>query len=161
MQIKNSEELFVRLLSLANSAEQQMTKALPKLARAAENPELVEMFEHHLEETEGQLERIDQVASTLDITLKRIKDQSMATLIGDGEEFIEATEKGALRDAALIGAAQRVEHYEIAGYGTLCALAEELGYTEAKNILAETLAEEKSTDEKLSTAAETKINKQA
>lgn len=156
MQIKNSEELFVRLLSLANSAEQQMTKALPKLARAADDPTVVEMFEHHLEETEGQLERIEKVAGLLDVRIKRIKDQTMASLISDGEDFIEATDKGPLRDSALIGAAARVEHYEIAGYETLCTLAEELGYTEAKSVLAETLAEEQSTAEKLSTAAESK-----
>lgn len=85
MQIKNSEELFVRLLSLANSAEQQMTKALPKLARAADDPSVVEMFEHHLEETEGQLDRLEKVAGVLDVRIKRIKDQTMASLISSSE----------------------------------------------------------------------------
>lgn len=162
MQINSAEELFQRLLSMANSAEKQMTRALPKLARAADNPDLVEAFEHHLEETQTQLERIDQAAETVEgLRLKRIKDHGMAALIEDGEEFVDAMEKGPLRDAALIGAAQKVEHYEIAAYGTISALADQLGHTKAKEILAETLAEEKSTDEKLTSMAKQEVNPQA
>lgn len=96
-----------------------------------------------------------------DIRIKRLKCYAMESLIEEGQELIEATEKGAVRDASLIGAAQKVEHYEIATYGTLCSLAEQLGYTEAKNILAETLKEEKSTDDKLNTLAKENVNKKA
>lgn len=162
MVIKNAKELFIHLLSDTNNAEKQITKALPKLARAADDPQLAEAFKHHLEETQGQLERLEKVAeSTPDIRIKRMKCHAMEGLIEEGQELIESTEKGPVRDAGLIGAAQKVEHYEIATYGTLCALAEQLGYTEAKNILAETLEEEKSTDDKLTKLAETLVNKKA
>ena len=157
MVIKNANELFVRLLSETNSAEKQITRALPKMARAADDPKLVEAFKHHLEETQGQVERLEQVADSVpDIRIKRLKCYAMESLIEEGQELIEATEKGAVRDASLIGAAQKVEHY-----GTLCSLAEQLGYTEAKNILAETLKEEKSTDDKLNTLAKENVNKKA
>lgn len=157
MKITNAEQFFERLLSLAANAERQMTRALPKLARAADNPDLVAAFEHHLEETESQLERLEQAADAVEgLRLKRVKDHAMAALIEDGEEMIESTDKGPLRDAALIGAAQKVEHYEIAAYGTICALADQLGYTKAKEILAETLA-----DEKLTVLAEKDVNQQA
>ncbi|MGO2148821.1 MULTISPECIES: YciE/YciF ferroxidase family protein [Halomonas] len=162
MVIKNAKELFIHLLSDTNSAEKQITKALPKMARAADDPQLADAFKHHLEETQGQLERLEKVADSLsDIRIKRIKCHAMEGLIEEGQELIEATEKGPVRDAGLIGAAQKVEHYEIATYGTLCALAEQLGYTDAKNILAETLKEEKSTDDKLSKLAEANVNKKA
>ncbi|WP_172117860.1 YciE/YciF ferroxidase family protein [Halomonas hibernica] len=162
MVIKNAKELFIHLLSDTNSAEKQITKALPKMARAADDPQLADAFKHHLEETQGQLERLEKVADSLpDIRIKRIKCHAMEGLIDEGQELIEATEKGPVRDAGLIGAAQKVEHYEIATYGTLCALAEQLGYTDAKNILAETLKEEKSTDDKLSKLAEANVNKKA
>jgi ferritin-like metal-binding protein YciE len=159
MQITTPEQLFERLLSFANSAEKQMTRNLPKLARASQNPELVKAFEHHLEETQAQLERIEQVADSIEgLRLKRIKDQVMASLIEDSDEIIEGTEPGPVRDAALIGAAQKVEHYEIAAYGTLCALAEQLGYLEAKDLLGETLEEEKSTDQKLTEVADLEVS---
>ncbi|HCR97163.1 MAG: YciE/YciF ferroxidase family protein [Halomonas sp.] len=162
MVIKNAKELFIHLLSDTNSAEKQITKALPKMARAADDPQLADAFKHHLEETQGQLERLEKVADSLpDIRIKRIKCHAMEGLIEEGQELIEATEKGPVRDAGLIGAAQKVEHYEIATYGTLCALAEQLGYTDAKKILAETLKEEKSTDDKLSKLAEANVNKKA
>ena len=162
MVIKNAKELFIHLLSDTNNAEKQITKALPKLARAADDPQLVEAFKHHLEETQGQLERLEKAADSLpDIRIKRMKCHAMEGLIEEGQELIDATEKGPVRDAGLIGAAQKVEHYEIATYGTLCALAEQLGYTEAKNLLAETLEEEKNTDEKLTQLAETLVNKKA
>ncbi|MBP5979865.1 MAG: ferritin-like domain-containing protein [Halomonas sp.] len=162
MVIKNAKDLFIHLLSDTNSAEKQITKALPKLARAADDPQLAEAFKHHLEETQGQLERLEKVADSLpDIRIKRMKCHAMEGLIEEGQELIDATEKGPVRDAGLIGAAQKVEHYEIATYGTLCALAEQLGYTEAKNILAETLEEEKNTDDKLTQLAETLVNKKA
>jgi ferritin-like metal-binding protein YciE len=162
MVIKDPQELFMRLLSEANSAEKQMTRALPKMARAAHNEKLVEAFQHHLEETQGQLERIEQAADSIPvIRIKRLKSHAMESLIQEGEELIDSTEKGPLRDAGLIAAAQKVEHFEIAAYGTLCELAEQLGHTKAKEILAETLKEEKTTDEKLNKLAKQDVNKRA
>lgn len=162
MVIKSANDLFVRLLSEINSAEKQLTRALPKLARAADDPKLADAFKEHLEETQGQVERLEQAADTIpDIRIKRIKCYGMESLIEEGQELIEAGEKGPVLDAGLIGAAQKVEHYEIAAYGTLCSLAEQLGYTEAKNILAETLKEEKATDDKLTKLAKKDINEKA
>jgi len=212
MAVKTIEELFIHELSDIHSAERQMTKALPRLARAATNPELVQAFETHLEETQGQIERLDKVVELLDIRLKRIKCAAMEGLVEESKEIIDAIPAtnpelvqafethleetqgqierldkvvelldirlkrikcaameglveeskaiidaipaGALRDAALIGGAQKVEHYEIAAYGTVCALAKQLGYTEALELLLETLEEEKATDSKLTLLAE-------
>jgi len=161
MAVKSIEELFVHELSDIYSAEKQLTKALPKMARASTNEELAAGFETHLAETEGQIERIDQVVELLSIKLKRIKCQAMEGLISEGKDVIDEVEAGALRDAALIGAAQKVEHYEIAAYGTLCALGKQLGYTDAVKLLKETLAEEKATDEKLTMLAEGGTNQKA
>lgn len=159
MQIKTIEDLFVHLLSDTYSAEKQLTRALPKLARASENPKLSEAFNSHLEETRGQVERIDQVVDSIpEFRLKRIKCVAMEGLIEEGQELIDAVDKGTVRDAGLIAAAQKVEHYEIAAYGTLCTLAEMLGYNDAKTLLGQTLEEEKSADKKLTTLAESGIN---
>jgi len=154
MAVKTIEELFIHELSDIYSAEKQLTKALPRLARAAANPDLSMAFETHLEETQGQIERIDQVVELLGIRLKRIKCAAMEGLVEEGKEVIDEVEKGPLRDAALIGGAQKVEHYEIASYGTLAALAKQLGYTDALKLLLATLEEEKATDEKLTMLAE-------
>jgi len=154
MSVKTIEELFVHELSDIYSAEKQLTKALPRMARAATNPDLATAFASHLEETQGQIERIDQVVEALGIKLKRIKCAAMEGLVEEGKEIIDSVEAGALRDAALIGGAQKVEHYEIASYGTLAALAKQLGYKQALPLLLETLQEEKATDEKLTMLAE-------
>ncbi len=161
MAIKTLEDLFIHELSDIYSAEKQLTKALPRLARAATNPELVTAFETHLEETQGQVERIDQVVDVLEIKLKRIKCAAMEGLVEEGKEVIEEVEKGPVRDAALIGGAQKVEHYEIASYGTIAALAKQLGYKDALPLLLETLAEEKATDEKLTLIAKSSGSSQA
>jgi ferritin-like metal-binding protein YciE len=154
MTIKTIEDLFIHELSDIYSAEKQLTKALPKLARAATAPELKEAFESHLEETNGQVERIDQVVELLGIRLKRIKCAAMEGLVEEGKEVIDSVEAGPLRDAALIGGGNKVEHYEIASYGTIIALAKQLGYKDAVPLLVETLAEEKAADEKLTMLAE-------
>ncbi|RKQ38081.1 ferritin-like domain-containing protein [Enterobacter sp. R1(2018)] len=162
MQIKTIEDLFVHLLSDTYSAEKQLTRALPKLARAAENPKLSEAFTSHLEETRGQVERIDQVVESIpEFRLKRMKCVAMEGLIEEGQEVIDSVDKGPVRDAGLIAAAQKVEHYEIASYGTLSTLADMLGYKEAKTLLGQTLEEEKSADNKLTTLAESGINQNA
>ncbi|WP_426506248.1 ferritin-like domain-containing protein [Serratia proteamaculans] len=162
MLIKTLNDLFIHALSDVYSAEKQLTKALPKLARAAEQEDLVNAFKTHFEETQGQIERLDKlVESTPDVRIKRIKCLAMEGLIEEGQEIIDGIAPGAVRDAGLIAAAQKVEHYEIATYGTLCALAEKLGYTTAKKLLGETLEEEKETDSKLTLIAEKKVNKKA
>jgi ferritin-like metal-binding protein YciE len=155
MSISSLEELFIHELSDIYSAEKQLSKALPAMARAATNPNLVDAFKTHLEETRGQIERIDQVVESIEgLRLKRIKCHAMEGLVEEGKELIDSVEKGEVLDAGLIGAAQKVEHYEIATYGTLTALAKKLGYTAAAKLLHETLEEEKSTDEKLTQIAE-------
>jgi ferritin-like metal-binding protein YciE len=151
---KTISDLFMHELSDAYSAEKQMTRSLPKMARAATDPQLREAFETHLEETQAQVQRIDQVVEVLGAKLKRVKCQAMEGLIEEGKDLIELIDKGPVLDAALIGSAQKVEHYEIASYTTLCLLAEKLGHTEAVTLLKESLAEEQATDQKLSTLAQ-------
>lgn len=161
MTIKTLDDLFVHELSDTYSAEKQMAKALPRLARAAENPDLVTAFQSHLEETQGQIERIEQVVELVGIKLKRIKCDAMEGLVEEGKEIIDSIDKGPVRDAALIAGAQKVEHYEIAAYGTLCAIARQLGHTQAAKVLNETLEEEKSTDQKLTDLAKGGANQAA
>ncbi|VEF10839.1 Domain of uncharacterised function (DUF892) [Pseudomonas fluorescens] len=146
--VKNTvEDLFIHELSDACSAEKQITKALPCLAKAATNPLFADAFTSHLEETHGQIERIDQLVELSGIKLKRIKCIAMEGLVEEPKELLEEIEKGAVHDAALIGAAQKVEHYEIASYGTLIAIAKHLKLDEAVALLAATLAEEKRADD--------------
>jgi len=154
MTAKTLKDLFIHSLSDVYSAEKQLTKALPKLARASTSPQLKQAFETHLEETSGQIERIDRVVQASELRLKRIKCVAMEGLVEEGQEQIDEIEKGPVLDAALIGAAQKVEHYEIATYGTLAALARKLGYDDALKLLLETLEEEKATDKKLTEIAE-------
>jgi ferritin-like metal-binding protein YciE len=146
-------DLFIHALSDVYSAEKQLTKALPKMARAATNPELAAAFTTHLEETRGQVERIDRVVEVSELKLKRIKCVAMEGLVEEGQEQIDEIEKGPILDAALIAAAQKVEHYEIASYGTLATLAKKLGYNDGMKLLLATLEEEKATDEKLTLLA--------
>lgn len=149
------EDLFIHELSDIYSAEKQITKALPKMARASTNPALAEAFESHLEETLGQIQRIDQLVEQSDLKLKRrMKCIAMEGLIEEFKELVDEIEKGPVLDAGLIAACQKVEHYEIAGYGTLVAMARHLGLDDAAQLLSETLAEEKAADEKLTVIAE-------
>lgn len=155
MTIKTLEDLFIHDLSDVYSAEKQITRALPKMARAATDEKLVAAFKQHLEETQGQIERLDQlVEATEGVRIKRMKCHALEGLVEEAQEVIDSVEAGPVRDAGLIGAAQKVEHYEIATYGTLRALAVKLGYKEAARLLGETLEEEKATDEKLTIIAE-------
>ena len=141
MAIKTIEDLFIHELSDTYSAEKQMTKSLRRLAKAATDEGLVAAFEAHLTETEAQVERLEQVAEVLGIKIKRIKCEAMEGLVDEAKEIIDAIDAGPLRDAALIGGAQKAEHYEIAAYGTLCAMAKSLGYKDALPLLLETLEE--------------------
>ncbi|VFR79688.1 Protein YciF [plant metagenome] len=161
MQRKTLEDLFIHALSDIANAERQLTKALPKMARAANDPKLAAAFDAHKEETEGQIERIEQLVEQSNLRLRRIKCAAMEGLVEEGKEVIDEFDKGPVRDAALIAAAQKVEHYEIASYGTLCALAKQLGNQTALKLLKETLGEEKATDEKLTGFAEQDLNAQA
>ena len=154
MTIKTISDLFIHSLSDIYSAEKQMTKSLPKLARAATNPDLSAAFLTHLDETRGQIERLDQVVESCEIRLKRVKCVAMEGLVEEGQELIDGVERGPVLDAGLIGAAQKVEHYEIAAYGAIIALAKQLGETHAVTLLLQTLKEEKAADEKLSLLAE-------
>jgi len=155
MKVKTLLDLFIHDLSDVYSAEKQITRALPKLIRAASDEKLKAAFQQHLDETQGQIERLDQVIDAHDeLRLLRMKCHALEGLVEEAQELIEATEAGPVRDAGLIGAAQKVEHYEIATYGTLIALAIKLQLGEAANLLAATLEEEKSTDQKLTSIAE-------
>lgn len=162
MNMKTLEDVFIHLLSDTYSAEKQLTRGLAKLARAASDEKLSAAFNAHLEETQGQIARIDQIIEQEPkIKIKCMKCVAMEGLIEEANEVIESTEKNEVRDAALIAAAQKVEHYEIASYGTLATLAEQLGYPAAVKLLAQTLEEEKETDLKLTDLAVGNINKSA
>jgi ferritin-like metal-binding protein YciE len=158
---KTLEDLFIHALSDIYSAEKQLTRALGKLSRVATNEQLSQAFEKHLQETHGQIERIDQAVEKCGLRLKRIKCVAMEGLIEEGEELIDEIERGPVLDAGLVAAAQKVEHYEIAAYGTLCALAKQLGHQDAVQLLKATLEEEKATDLKLTEFAEKAGNVEA
>ena len=145
-------ELYIDELKDLYNAETQLVKALPKMAKAANSEQLRAGFEEHLEQTTGHVERLETIFKQLGESPKGKKCKGMEGLIEEGSEVMGEHE-GALLDAALIGAAQRVEHYEIAGYGTVIAFAEELGESEHVSLLNETLEEEKATDEKLTELA--------
>jgi ferritin-like metal-binding protein YciE len=161
MPVKNLSDFFVHALSDTYSAEKQMTRSLPKLARAATDEGLASAFETHLDETRGQVERIEQIAELLQVKLKRIKCEGMAGLVEEGDSLIDQIAKGPVLDAALIGAARKVEHYEIAGYHSLCTLAKQLGHTDAIALLEASLAEETATDSKLGALAEAQAVQEA
>jgi ferritin-like metal-binding protein YciE len=153
-------DLYIDELKDLYSAENQLVKALPKMARAASSDELRRGFEEHLKQTRGHVQRLEQIFESLDESPKGKKCAGMEGLVKEGGEVMEEDFEGALMDAALIGAAQRVEHYEMAAYGTASAFAKLLGESEHVTLLEETLQEEKETDEKL-TAMAKEINSQA
>lgn len=161
MPAKSFEELFIMELSDIYNAEKQLTKALPKMAKAASNEELIEGFETHAEETEKQVRRIEKLIKSEGLALKRMKCAAMEGLIEEGKEAIDEIKDGPLLDVALIMAAQKVEHYEIAAYGSLIELAKLLEYDDAVELLSQTLEEEKATDEKLTEIAVGGVNEQA
>ena len=143
------------------SAETQLLEALPKMAEAASNTSLKEAFENHLEETRDQQRRLDQIGQTLGVDLKGETCQAMKGLIKEGQEVIEMQGDSEVKDAALIAAAQRVEHYEIAGYGSAYHFAKQLGEGEVQELLEQTLVEEKEANSKLSHLALESINQEA
>lgn len=154
------KELYVDELKDIYNAENQLLKALPKMAKAASSERLRQGFEEHLEQTRGHVERLEKIFKSLDESPKGKKCVGMEGLVKEGSEVMGEDFEGALMDAALIGAAQRVEHYEIAAYGTISEFAKVLGENEHVSLLEETLQEEKDTDEKLTSLAK-EINPQA
>ena len=153
MSISNLEDLFLHELRDVLDAERQITKALPKMKKAATSEELKAAFDEHLAVTEVQIERLESVFNSLDKAARGKHCSGMEGLIKEAEELIKEEEPSAALDAALIGAAQKVEHYEIAAYGTLATYAELLELEDAVDLLGETLNEEKETDEKLTALA--------
>ena len=159
--IATLQDLYIHQLQDIYYAEQQITKALPKMIEKATNPQLRQGFELHLRETEGQIERLKRVFSLEGMEPKGVTCPAIDGIIKEANETAGDVADKAVLDAALTAAAQAVEHYEIARYGTAIAWAKQLGRTESASILAETLAEEKATDEKLTALAESSLNADA
>ena len=158
---KTLHDAFIDELRDAYDAERQLTKALPRMAKAASSPDLRAAFEEHLEETRGQIERLEHVFETLDEKVRGKHCDGIAGIIEEGKAVMEQDFDEATMDACLIAGGQRAEHYEMAAYGTLVAWARTMGHTEAADLLQETLDEEKAADEKLSSLAEDGINQDA
>ena len=161
MKLQSLDDVLMAELSDLMSAEKQLVKALPKVAEAASSKELREASEHHLDETRGHVQRLEQVFESLGADVESEHCEAMEGLIGEGEEIVEADGDDAAKDAALIGAAQRVEHYEIAAYGTARTLAEQLGKDDAAALLQETLDEESAADQTLTKIAVSRVNERA
>lgn len=161
MALKSLEDLFIHELRDIYSAENQLTKALPKMAKAASTEELRNAFEMHLEETQNHVARLDQIFETLAVSSRGPKCKGMEGLIEEGSEMMKEKAEPMVSDAGLITAAQRVEHYEIAAYGGARTFAQMLGMSDVAQMLQQTLDEEKRTDEKLTTIAEGWINESA
>lgn len=155
------EDAFEDLIKDLSNAEKQLTKALPKMAKAASNDDLRAGFEDHLKQTEEHVQRLEQVAEKCGFKTSGKVCHAMQGLVEEGSEAIKEFDKGPVLDAMLIAAAQKVEHYEIASYGTACAWAKMLGEDDAAELLTQTLEEESQTDEKLNQLAEGGINQEA
>lgn len=160
MKLESLRELYIEELRDLYHAEKQLVKALPKMAEAATSPELQTAFENHLEETRGHVERLEQIFDRLDIPARGKTCKAMVGLIEEAQELLDEDAEPHVRDAGLIAMAQRVEHYEIAGYGTVRTYAEDLGDQDAAELLQQTLDEEGECDHKLTELAET-INLEA
>ena len=161
MTVKSMEDLFLHTLKEIYHGEKQILRALPKMAKMASSQELKQAFEQHREETLGQVERLEQVFEKLGKRARGEPCEAIEGLVEEGKEIMEEVQDPEVLDAGLIAAAQAVEHYEIARYGTLAAWAKELGRNEIADLLSQTLAEEKKTDELLNRLAEGRINKRA
>jgi ferritin-like metal-binding protein YciE len=161
MDINSLEKLFVHELKDLYSAEQQILEALPKMADKASHPELRQAFERHRDQTEQQVKRLEQIFDSLEFQPGGHKCKGMEGLIEEGEEVMKDAENDEVRDAGMIAAAQRVEHYEIAAYGTARTYARMLGRADAAQLLQQTLDEEGETDKKLTQLAESRVNPDA
>jgi ferritin-like metal-binding protein YciE len=161
MKIKTMRELFLEQIRDLYSGETQIIKALPKMVEAASNEELREGFSEHLQQTQTHVARLEDIFTRLDEKPGGVKCVGMEGVLKEGEEMIDDTEPGSVRDAGLIAAAQRVEHYEMAGYGSAREFARQLGDMSAVQLLEETLEEEKETDERLTEIAMSVVNDEA
>lgn len=159
--MKTLEELFAHQLKDLYSAEKQLIEALPKMKTKANDSKLQDAFASHLEETKGHKQRLEEICNELDIDPKGEVCKAMEGLVKEAESFIKEAEDDDVMDAGLIAEAQRVEHYEISGYGTAVRYAKELGHNDAADKLQETLDEEYAADEKLNKLAEGRLNKEA
>lgn len=153
MELESLKDLYIHELKDLLSAEKQITKALPKMAKAATSDELVSAFREHLDQTQEHVRRLETILETHDEALRGPKCKGMEGLLEEGKEIMEEDAEDEVRDAGLISAAQRVEHYEIAGYGCAKTYAELIGDTEGTQLLQQTLDEEKETDKKLTDLA--------
>jgi ferritin-like metal-binding protein YciE len=161
MKLETIKELYISELQDLYDAENQIVEALPKMANAASSPELKSAFQTHLQQTRGQVERLDRIFAKLGFPPRGKKCKGMAGLIAENEELLKQKADPDVRDAGLIGGAQKVEHYEIAGYGTVRTYARLIGDNDAANLLQQTLDEEGDTDKKLTALAERDINREA
>ncbi len=161
MPLQSLQDLYIDELKDLYSAEQQLLKALPKMAKAASAPELKDAFNQHLEQTRHQVERLDQIFQDLGKNPRGKKCIGMQGLIEEGNELLKEKAEPAVKDAGIISAAQRVEHYEMAGYGSVRTYAQMLGFDDAAQALQQTLDEEGDTDHKLTQLAESMINPEA
>jgi ferritin-like metal-binding protein YciE len=161
MSLDSLQALFLEELKDVLNAEKQLVAALPRMAKASQTPELQQAFTSHLKETEGHVRRLEQIFKDLGQTPRGKKCKGMEGLIEEGKEVLQEDGDPAVLDAAIIAAAQRVEHYEIAAYGCLRTYAQLLGHENAANLLQQTLEEEEAADEKLNTIAEQNVNAQA
>src|ERR1700730_3918894 len=158
MELQTLKDLYFHELKDLFSAEQQLVKALPKMAKEASNKELAAGFQEHLEQTRGHAQRVEQILARHQQTTRGTKCKGMEGIVAEGAEMIEEEADVEVKDAGLIAAAQRVEHYEMAGYGTARAYAELLGDREDAKLLQTTLEEERETDQKLTKLAKSAIN---
>lgn len=161
LEFNNFQDLFVSQIKDLYDAENRLTKALPKMAEQANSTQLKQALQDHLLETQGHVSRLEQIFRELNLEPKSDTCEAMKGLIAEGEEVLKAKGDPDIRDAAIIAAAQRVEHYEISGYGTARSFARRLGLTQAASLLQQTLQEEKAADEKLNNIAESSVNPQA
>jgi ferritin-like metal-binding protein YciE len=160
-EFNNLNDLFVQQLKDLYDSEMQLTDALPKMAQAASSSQLKDAFQDHFRETQGHVQRLEQVFRAINQAPKRETCPAMKGMIKEGSDIISAKGDPTVRDAALIAAAQRVEHYEIAGYGTVRTFAQQLGRSDLAQILQETLNEEGAADKKLTSIAESSVNQMA
>jgi ferritin-like metal-binding protein YciE len=158
MELETLKDLYIKELKDLYSAENQIIKALPKMVKAATNEDLAAGFEEHLEQTKEHVARLEKILKNLDEATKGPKCKGMEGVLKEGDEMIKEDAEEDVKDAGLISAAQRVEHYEMAGYGCVVAYAKMIGDNEGAELLQQTLEEEKATDEKLTELAESVIN---
>ena len=161
VELNSFKDLFVEQIEDLYDAEQRLTEALPKLADAASSNQLKQAFQQHLGETQGHVSRLESIFREINMDPKRETCAAMKGLISEGDDMIGANGDPDVKDAALIAAAQRVEHYEISAYGTARSFARRLGLTQAASLLQQTLEEESAADEKLTRIAEASVNVQA